>query len=550
MNLGAFIRRRMGGTIGRNYLTQPLTFRALEDGTFSFSVNPVKYSLDGGSTWTILPAGQSTPTIYAGQRIMWMIDYMENPGQYEEWFAPTSSAGLGTFSSTGKFDAEGNIMSLWYGTTFASQTALPLNYMFRHLFEGGKVCDCRNLKLPATTLTDYCYADMFYQCDNLHTPAELPALTMVQYCYYDMYYGCNSLYVAPELPATTLAKSCYGRMFYFSGLRKAPALRATTLAENCYQWMFNNCLYLEYPPALPATTLATRCYDSMFYNCKALKEAPVLPATTLATYCYYRMFYNCRSLLSGPVLPAATLVNNCYYQMFYGCSNMRYLKCMATDISASNCTKEWLQNVAGVGYGHFVRAAGVAWSNDQNGYRGWTLYTGKTPVAVRSLYSLENYETDGSIATAINTGLKLYGGSFNGFRLRMEFLPKDFDVAEQCTYASCKDESDYALPGFTIRHDANDTQLEMSAMVPVVENDFATDGSKSFRCEVLYDGFSLVMVGKLGTASSVAAGSAGVTIHQWPMTIGGVLATNGNTPTWKTDRWSKMDLYRLTIEEI
>jgi len=64
------------------------------------------------------------------------------------------------------------------------------------------------------------------------------------------------------------------------------------------------------------------------------------------------------------VLPATKLKNNCYYQMFKGCTNLNYVKCLATDISANNCTTNWLQSVAKKGT--FVRAEGVSWPIDSN----------------------------------------------------------------------------------------------------------------------------------------------------------------------------------------
>ena len=31
--------------------------------------------------------------------------------------------------------------------------------------------------------------------------------------------------------------------------------------------------------------------------------------------------------------------------MFYNCSNLKKVKCLATDITANNCTQEWLSGV-------------------------------------------------------------------------------------------------------------------------------------------------------------------------------------------------------------
>ena len=61
-----------------------------------------------------------------------------------------------------------------------------------------------------------------------------------------MFYGCSSLTTAPELPATTLADNCYENMFSAcSSLTTVPALPATTLAEGCYMFMFISCTNIK-----------------------------------------------------------------------------------------------------------------------------------------------------------------------------------------------------------------------------------------------------------------------------------------------------------------
>ena len=97
---------------------------------------------------------------------------------------------------------------------------------------------------------------------------------------------------------------------------------------------------------LPATTLSYACYSYMFCNCPNLIKAPkILPATILASTCYANMFEGCFSLEKAPELPALTLVANCYNHMFKYCYALNYIKCLATDISAIDCTSGWMTNV-------------------------------------------------------------------------------------------------------------------------------------------------------------------------------------------------------------
>ena len=161
----------------------------------------------------------------------------------------------------------------------------------------------------------------------------------------------------------------------FSGctsLTKAPALPATTLANHCYYYMFSK-TSLTTAPELPATTLEDSCYYAMFRGCTSLITAPALPATNLVYQCYYYMFQGCTSLTTAPELPATNLAYNCYGYMFYNCTSLNYIKCLATDISATGCTDNWVSGVASTGT--FVKASSMtSWTTDTNGIpTGWTV---------------------------------------------------------------------------------------------------------------------------------------------------------------------------------
>ena len=201
--------------------------------------------------------------------------------------------------------------------------------------------------LPATNLATECYYEMFEGCESLTTAPELPATTLADRCYYLMFCNCTSLSAAPEMHAEEVATSCCEFMFYnCTSLTEAPNLLATTLADYCYYCMFLQCTSLTQAPALPATNLATECYGFMFAECYSLTKAPVLPATTMSNGCYIAMFSACVSLTKGPVLPATVLAPECYAGLFQLCSNLQEVICLATDISAQDCTTEWLLEVA------------------------------------------------------------------------------------------------------------------------------------------------------------------------------------------------------------
>ena len=87
--------------------------------------------------------------------------------------------------------------------------------------------------------------------------------------------------------------------------------------------------------------------------------------------CYLGLFMSCKSLIKAPDLVATTLSKSCYMDMFSGCTNLKHIKCDATDISASNCTFEWVWNVASKG--NFYTPTSTNWTTGRDGIpQGWT----------------------------------------------------------------------------------------------------------------------------------------------------------------------------------
>jgi hypothetical protein len=69
-----------------------------------------------------------------------------------------------------------------------------------------------------------------------------------------MFSHCSGLTIAPALPATTLAEGCYGEMFTYCTALETVELPATTLVSRCYDKMFTNCSSLNYIKAMFTTT--------------------------------------------------------------------------------------------------------------------------------------------------------------------------------------------------------------------------------------------------------------------------------------------------------
>ena len=124
---------------------------------------------------------------------------------------------------------------------------------------------------------------------------------------------------------------------------------------------------------MPATTLSQYCYADFFVNNSSLIAPPELPAVNLADYCYYNFFSRCSSLTTSPSLPATTLADGCYMGMYESCSSLNSITVYADDISAKNCTYNWLNGVASTGtFNNYGSAIYI--KNSESGIpQGWTV---------------------------------------------------------------------------------------------------------------------------------------------------------------------------------
>ena len=372
----------------------PLTLEVIENGTIILT-NPdrvvnLRYKIDNEEFVSV--SVNSEIAVTAGNKVSF----------FGEGTTNTDSVSFNINCSSDCY-IYGNIMSL-LAEDYQTATEITQDYAFSKLFFSNthiKNSPTKELELPATILSKYCYHYMFADCDALTSSPILPATDLAEGCYFGMFAGCNVFINPPSLPAKNLAKGCYYSMFYNCGslatppslpatnlteycyfgmfegcysLTSAPSLPATNLALCCYEYMFGGCKALKVAPSLPASKLASACYSYMFYNCSSLSVAPNLPALNLTEYCYKCMFTNCTSLTTSPILPAVKLAKECYIWMFDGCTKLNYITCMAKDISADSCTSYWVTDVSSSGT--FIRARNVDWSvkTGNNGIpSGWTV---------------------------------------------------------------------------------------------------------------------------------------------------------------------------------
>ena len=352
-------------------LSTPLTLEALVDGTITINIpeeltpfNGIYYSINDE---TPVPTRESDPVIYKTTEIH------VHTGDKVTLFGDNTCYSLAddvepddltsvTITCSNPCYIYGNVMSLIQSTGFASLTELTApcalaglfnGYLPDHETKGGDgnggytpnhlmSHPSRKLVLPATQLSEGCYASMFVYCTDLTTAPELPATVLTECCYYGMFAGCFSLTSAPDIYSSTWPEACCDMMFAAcTTLVDAPALTApasAVLGAYCFEDMFNGCTSLKNVPGLPFLHLGDGCYKDMFYGCTSLVSAPELPAEDLADRCYSGMFEECTSLTTAPVLPATDLhhLESVYEEMFEDCTSLTTAPALpATDLTGA-----------------------------------------------------------------------------------------------------------------------------------------------------------------------------------------------------------------------
>ena len=219
-------------------LAVPLTIEAITAGSITVS-NPkegMQYSLNGGAK-TAVTTGDIA--VAAGDKVQF----------YGNGTSITSYGGSSLSEST-RIDGSGNgftckvygnIMSLVDEENFATAKTLSEAYAFSFLFyRNTTLTDASGLLLPATTLGDNCYDQMFKYCTALTAAPALPATQLAASCYSQMFRVCTALTTAPVLPAETLVERCYYQMFYqCSNLATVTCLATSGIGQSnsTNQWL-------------------------------------------------------------------------------------------------------------------------------------------------------------------------------------------------------------------------------------------------------------------------------------------------------------------------
>ena len=243
----------------KDMLHTPLTLEAIEDGTINVTIpdelelaKPVTYTKNG-------------------------VDYSGGTTSFD---IAVAVGDIVTFHSTNA--ALGKLVN----SSYKHPSIKPTNrcYIYGNIMS--MIDDAGDFATDKSITGDYALYALFSGADKLENhPAKeilLPATTLTNYCYTELFSGCKALTKAPELPATELKTRCYEQMFWeCTSLTEAPVISATTVASYCCQDMFNGCTSLVKAPDLLATTLAEKCYNGMFKGCSSLSYVQCLATNNI-----------------------------------------------------------------------------------------------------------------------------------------------------------------------------------------------------------------------------------------------------------------------------
>ena len=175
-----------------------LTFDMITSGTVYYIANSdsvtgktIEYSINGGN-WNRMTSSLSGVTFDVNQG-----DSVRFRGDNEGYGIMNSHTKL---ICTADFNIIGNIMSLINSTNFSELYTVGY-HTFDSFFRGSEnwldidcnVVDASELLLPATTLGDSSYSELFFGCTKLVKAPVLPATTLAKSCYWGMFWYCTSL---------------------------------------------------------------------------------------------------------------------------------------------------------------------------------------------------------------------------------------------------------------------------------------------------------------------------------------------------------------------
>lgn len=225
------------------------------------------------------------------------------------------------------FTFTGNIMSLIDTLNLDGSEPIPA-YCFDKLFSNytqylGAGTD---LILPAQTLSEGCYFQMFKGCTSITKTPDLSVATNAPiYSMQGMFQGCTKLTTIQGLPQTDIiGEEAMLNMFYnCTALNSAnvPTITAKYIDRyGCHQ-MFALCSSANFvtPPTMPnLRNIAERGCEKMYFQCTSLTSSTCLNhLEVVKPYGCYLMFDSCLKMTTIDTIKARRLEDHACARMFY-----------------------------------------------------------------------------------------------------------------------------------------------------------------------------------------------------------------------------------------
>lgn len=201
-----------GGGNSFNALETPLTLEAITACQITFNnldrITGLKYKINNNAPIEITEnSGSKKIQVSAGDKISLFAEGTSNGFRVDQYFTINCSSDCYVY---------GNVMSL-LTEDYQTATEITQDSAFAGLFFNNshiKKHPSKNIVLPATTLAESCYCQMFPFCTSLTQAPVLPATTLAEGCYFQMFYGCTSLNKVTCLATDLSAAGCTFEWLY------------------------------------------------------------------------------------------------------------------------------------------------------------------------------------------------------------------------------------------------------------------------------------------------------------------------------------------------
>lgn len=243
-----------------------------------------------------------------------------------------------------------------------------------------------------------------------------------------------------------------------------------------------------------------------------------LPSNNTFAYLFSDQTHLKNNAEEALILPATTLTEGCYRGLFKGCTGLGRVVVNATNISATNCLKDWVNGIAGAGFG-LVTPNPKQWKMGDNLPWGATAYTqgesGPEAVYTAPTALTASLTYNGSAQTLINAGTAHKAGvvleySTNGTSWSTT-VPKGTNVGDYNVY--CRVQGDGVTSNVLSVSIAAKTVANPT--ITLATNTYTYDGSaKKPAVSSVKDGSTTIPSGEytVSYSNNTNAGTAKVTI--------------------------------------